>query len=120
MLRRVERLNRTLHSEFGEQIRIGIGIHGGDAIVGTMGPPKTPLLTAVGDNINIAARLEAQTKALACDLIVSVDTLEAAGIEYPVDRVRQVEVRGRAKQVRACVFDRDQIPGVETRSSKPD
>jgi len=119
MLRRVERLNRTLHSEFGEQIRIGIGIHGGDAIVGTMGPPKTPLLTAVGDNINIAARLEAQTKALDCDLIVSVETLDAAGIEYSRDQVRRVDVRGRDKQVRACVFDRDQIPGLENPGSKP-
>ncbi len=119
MFRRVERLNQTLHSEFGERIRIGIGIHGGDAIVGTMGPPKTPLLTAVGDNINIAARLEAQTKVLDCDLVVSVETLDAAAIDYPEDRLRQVEVRGRDKRVRVCVFARDQLPAIATTSSKP-
>ncbi|MGB5330595.1 MAG: adenylate/guanylate cyclase domain-containing protein, partial [Gammaproteobacteria bacterium] len=62
MFRRIQVLNEQLQREFGEAVQMGIGIHGGDAIVGTMGPPSTPLLTAVGDNINIAARLEAQTK----------------------------------------------------------
>ena len=90
-------------------MKIGIGIHGGDAIVGTMGPPSTPLLTAVGDNINIAARLEAKTKELECDLIVSIATLEAEAIEYDVDNVHQVEVRGRNNQVQVCKFTREQL-----------
>ena len=109
MLRRVEELNRQLGQEFNETLKIGIGIHGGDAIVGTMGPPSTPLLTAVGDNINIAARLEAKTKELECDLIVSIATLEAAGIEYDGDSVHQVEVRGRNNQVQVCKFKREQL-----------
>ncbi len=84
-----------------------------------MGPPKTPLLTAVGDNINIAARLEAQTKLLDCDLVVSVETLDAAAIDYPQERLRQVEVRGRDKRVRVCIFARDQLPAIAAASSKP-
>ncbi|NCF35527.1 MAG: adenylate/guanylate cyclase domain-containing protein, partial [Gammaproteobacteria bacterium] len=89
---------------------MGIGIHGGEAIVGTMGPPKTPLLTAVGDNINIAARLEAQTKNLGCDLIVSTSTLEREGIDFPAACVDEIEVRGRENHVRICRFDRDNLP----------
>jgi len=109
MLRRVEELNQQLGQEFNETLKIGIGIHGGDAIVGTMGPPSTPLLTAVGDNINIAARLEAKTKELECDLIVSIATLETEGIEYDGDSVHQVEVRGRNNQVQVCKFKREQL-----------
>ncbi|MDH3219010.1 MAG: adenylate/guanylate cyclase domain-containing protein [Gammaproteobacteria bacterium] len=119
MFRRIDALNQQLQREFGETVQMGIGIHGGDAIVGTMGPPKTPLLTAVGDNINIAARLEAQTKALDCDLIVSVTTLEAEHIEFPAGRQRQLELRGRDNHVRVCTFDRDQIPGDEPDRSNP-
>ena len=92
-------------------IKIGIGIHGGDAIVGTMGPPKTPLLTAVGDNINIAARLESQTKEIGCDLIVSLQTLEAENIDYAAISVQEVEVRGRDSQVKVCTFNSVQLPG---------
>jgi len=109
MFRRIENLNKQLQQEFGEGVQMGIGIHGGEAIVGTMGPPKTPLLTAVGDNINIAARLESQTKILGCDMIVSVATLERESIAYPVDKAIDVAVKGRDNQVRVCRFERDQI-----------
>ena len=111
MFRRIDKLNRQLQQEFNESVQMGIGIHGGDAIVGTMGPPRTPLLTAVGDNINIAARLEAKTKDLDCDLIVSIATLEAEGIDYDRDTVLELEVRGRDQRVRVGSFRRDQLPG---------
>jgi adenylate cyclase len=114
MFRRIDHLNQQLQREFGETVKMGVGIHGGEAIVGTMGPPKTPLLTAVGDNINIAARLESQTKEIGCDLIVSVQTLETGGIDSSNANIREVEVRGRDNQVQVCTFNRDQLPGGAT------
>lgn len=114
MFRRIENLNQQLQREFGETVQVGIGIHGGEAIVGTMGPPKTPLLTAVGDNINIAARLEAQTKVLGCDLIVSVQTLATASIDYSMGQVQEIEVRGRDNHVKVCSFHSSQLPGNTT------
>ena len=114
MLRRVQKLNQQLQQEFGESLKIGIGIHGGEAIVGTMGPPRTPLLTAVGDHINIAARLEAKTKELDCDLIVSIATLDAGGIEYDRKNVQQVEVRGRNNQVQVCRFKAEELAPFST------
>ena len=110
MFRRIDSLNQQLQQEFGEGVKMGIGIHGGDAIVGTMGPPKTPLLTAVGDNINIAARLEALTKAMDCQLIVSVETLEREDIAYPEANASEVDVRGRAGRVRVCSLGRGDLP----------
>jgi len=108
MLQRVEQLNQQLQREFNESVKIGIGIHGGDAIVGTMGPPRTPLLTAVGDNINIAARLEAKTKELDCDLIVSVATLDTEDIEFENGNIDEVEVRGRNNRVQVRLLKREQ------------
>lgn len=113
MFRRIDKLNQQLLEEFGESVKMGIGIHGGDAIVGTMGPPKTPLLTAVGDHINIAARLEGQTKTLGCDLLVSAQTLEKEGIGFAPELAIEVDIRGRDKPVLACAFSREQIPKVE-------
>ena len=78
-----------------EGLRIGVGIHGGEAIVGTMGPPDHPIVSAIGDNVNIAARLEAQTKTFGVPLVVSVAVAHHAGIDlsrFPTDRVT---VRGR-------------------------
>jgi adenylate cyclase len=111
MQEKINQLNQKLENELREPLKIGIGIHCGQAIVGTMGPPKTPLLTAVGDNINIAARLESQTKEIGCDLIVSVQTMEAEGIDFVTTSVQEIEVRGRDNQVRVCSFNRDQLPG---------
>jgi adenylate cyclase len=112
MFRRIDKLNRQLQQEFNESVQMGIGIHGGDAIVGTMGPPSTPLLTAVGDNINIAARLEAKTKELDCDLVVSIATLEAEGIDHDGGVLRELEVRGRDQRVQVGSFERDRLPGL--------
>ena len=53
MARRLSSLNVRLEGELAEPLRVGIGIHCGDAIVGTMGPTKSPNLSAVGDNVNI-------------------------------------------------------------------
>ncbi|MGD8351078.1 MAG: adenylate/guanylate cyclase domain-containing protein [Gammaproteobacteria bacterium] len=110
MFRRVGLLNEQLRSDFGESVQMGIGIHGGEAIVGTMGPPKTPLLTAVGDNINIAARLEAETKALQCDLLVSAETLARENIPFADAASLEIELRGRQSRVRVCTFASDELP----------
>jgi adenylate cyclase len=109
MFQRIERLNEQLRKEFNESVQMGIGILGGDAIVGSMGPPRTPLLTAVGDNINIAARLEAKSKELGCDLVVSTDTLDQADLRYEPAWVREVELRGRNQAVSVCGLDAEQL-----------
>ena len=110
MFRRLERLNRQLEVEFGERVQMGIGIHGGDAIVGTMGPPNTPLLTAVGDSINIAARLEAQTKTQGCDLLVSTSTLDRENLSPASGRQSEIELRGREGRVSVCALTSADLP----------
>ncbi len=95
MLEKIERLNEQMASELAEPFAIGIGIHTGPAIVGLMGPPKTPILSALGDVVNTAARLESATKELHAPVVVSRDTLEAAHltVDQPFD---ELLLRGRS------------------------
>jgi adenylate cyclase len=99
MQRRAETLSKSLSAELAEPLRIGIGMHAGVAIVGTMGPPEAPIHSAIGDTINIAARFEGMTKAYGCVLVVSADTLAQAGVEPKEAPLHRVRVRGRNERV---------------------
>jgi len=99
MNRRLTALNERLGVELREPLRIGIGIHCGEAIVGTMGPPSSPNLSAIGDNINIAARLEALTKDYDCTLVVSAVAAQCAGVDLSRFPAHQARVRGRDEPV---------------------
>jgi adenylate cyclase len=99
MQARIERLSASLADELAEPMRIGIGMHAGVAIVGTMGPPAEPIHSAIGDNINIAARFEGMTKIYRCVLVVSAETLRQAGIDPKEAPLHHVRVRGRNERV---------------------
>jgi len=99
MQARIERLSASLADELAEPMRIGIGMHSGVAIVGTLGPPAEPIHSAIGDNINIAARFEGMTKIYHCVLVVSAETLQHAGVEPKDSPLHHVRVRGRADRV---------------------
>ncbi len=94
---RIEKLNLWLAAELKTPIRVGIGIHCGYAIVGTMGPPDSPTISALGDIVNITARLEALTKEYNTGLIVSKDVLRNIGANYRELSQQTVYVRGREK-----------------------
>lgn len=96
---RIERLSRSLAADLGEPLRIGIGIHAGVAIVGTMGPPDAPIYSAIGDMVNTAARLEGMTKAYGCVLVAAAEVLRQAGIEPGDAPLHQVRVRGRKERL---------------------
>ena len=61
--------------DFAEELRFGIGIHKGNTIVGMMGYGETVTETVVGDNVNIASRLEELNKKYKTELVVSKDVL---------------------------------------------
>ena len=101
MHRRMEKLNRMLGAELAEPLRIGIGLHAGEAIVGSMGPPAAPIVSAIGDNINIAARLEAKTKEFGVPLILSRAIAEHAGLDMTGYPMQSMPVRGRNEELDA-------------------
>ena len=104
MLHSVDGLNERLAGELETPLEIGIGIHTGLAIVGRMGPPKTPIISAVGDSVNTAARLERTAKELSVPLVVSAETLRAAGL-HTFATTTQVSLRGRAATMLVSALD---------------
>jgi len=99
MQERIEQLNRSLAVDLAAPLRIGIGIHAGVAIVGTLGPPDAPIYSAIGDMVNTAARFEDMTKAFGCTLVVSAEALRQAGIEPGDSPQHQVRVRGKTERL---------------------
>ncbi len=108
MLEKIEGLNRRMASELTEPFAIGIGIHTGPAIVGLMGPPKSPILSALGDAVNTAARLESATKELQAPLVVSRDTLHAAGLTVD-EPFHELLLRGRSTVLPVCALRLDDL-----------
>lgn len=94
---RIAELNRALANDLDEPLRIGIGIHCGPAIVGEMGYGDTVSVTAIGDSVNTASRLESQTKEFAAELVVSEATVRRAGLDLSAFPEREVEIRGRSE-----------------------
>jgi adenylate cyclase len=93
----VDELNKSLSHDLREPIRFGIGIHGGEVIIGDIGYRDHMVFTALGDAVNVAARLQDLTKSLACEAIVSEEVRVTAGL--PADALPQQEaaIRGRAE-----------------------
>lgn len=88
-------LNRVLAHDLKEPLRIGIGIHVGHAIVGQMGYGAATQITAIGDIVNTASRLESMTKEAGVQLILSDDVGTRAGIDLSTFELMAVSVRGR-------------------------
>jgi adenylate cyclase len=99
MLLRLDQLNRKLGAELPQPLRIGIGIHFSEAIVGAMGPPKSQILSAIGDTVNTAARLESLTKEYGCTLVLSRPAAEAAGLDLGARDLHECVVKGRHASV---------------------
>lgn len=93
MSQNLAELNRHLANDLKTPLRIGIGIHYGPAIVGDMGFGVNQHLTAIGDSVNTASRLESATKELDCQLVISEHVARAAGVA-PGTR-HPLQLRGR-------------------------
>jgi adenylate cyclase len=93
----LDEMNRALSHDLDRPLRIGIGIHAGPAIVGEMGYGKAVALTAVGDSVNTASRIEALTKELDCQLVISESVARAAGLTFEGAERREIAIRGRAE-----------------------
>jgi len=93
--RRLAKMNEFLKNELQEPISIGIGIHVGRVILGEIGYRDHFVLTAVGDSVHVAARLQDLTKEHHCLAVVSASVLATAGLNAEHFTRREVRVRGR-------------------------
>jgi adenylate cyclase len=86
-------------------VKMGIGINSGNAVVGNIGSEEHMEYTAIGDTVNLAARLESITKDLGVELIVSEHTYEAVRPLFQWKPAGSVAIRGRSESVRAYTLD---------------
>ena len=96
MVARVVDLSEALGDELEAPLRLGIGIHVGPAVVGGMGYGQAFYLTAVGDTVHVAARLEALTKDYGCELVISEEVVARARVA--VDDLVRHELTLRNRQ----------------------
>ena len=88
-------LNEARSGDLDMPLRIGIGLHAGPGIVGEMGYERAAQITAIGDTVNTASRLESLTKEFAAELVVSQELLDSAGIDLAAAPQHDVDIRGR-------------------------
>jgi adenylate cyclase len=93
----VDELNQFLSHDLREPICFGIGIHAGEVIIGDIGYRDHMVFTALGDAVNVAARLQDMTKSLACEAVVSDEVRITAGLADNDLPQHEVEIRGRAE-----------------------
>ena len=93
----VDEVNQFLSHDLHEPIRFGIGIHGGEVIVGDIGYRDNVVFTALGDAVNVTARLQDMTKALECEVVFSDEVRERAEIPLAALPAAEVAIRGRVE-----------------------
>lgn len=93
----VDELNQFLSHDLPEPIRFGIGIHGGEVIIGDIGYRDHMVFTALGDAVNVAARLQDMTKILNCEAVISEEVRVRAGLATDGLPQHEVTIRGRAE-----------------------
>ena len=111
-----------MHADLPEPLRIGIGVHAGPVILGEMGYRRATSLTAIGDTVNVASRLETMTKEFGAQLVVSARLAKRAGVDLSAFETSDVDIRGRKRPLRVhVVADAKSIPiaGEEEGGRKP-
>jgi serine/threonine-protein kinase PpkA len=98
-----QRFDEWLERRFADQdmpdFAVGIGVHTGDVMVCRIDTGAGIDTTIIGDTVNVASRLEEQTKKLGASLVTSLDTLGLAGSRFIPGKRGSLLVRGRASPV---------------------
>lgn len=96
-------LNRDIKADLPEPLRIGIGLHSGPVILGEMGYGRATSLTAIGDTVNVASRLEVLTKDVGVELVVSARLARRAGFDLAAFESRAIDIRGRRRPLQVHI-----------------
>ncbi len=105
MVEQVKALSQALADELAEPLKIGVGIHCGPAVVGRMGYGPSIHLTAIGDTVNVASRLQDLTKEFSCHLVISEEVAQQAGLNVSAFPRHEITVRNRREALAIFVVD---------------
>jgi len=88
---------KELNKELSHEIAIGVGVNSGVAVVGNMGSDTRFDFSAIGDCVNIAARLESGTKEAGVDILIGEDT--AKNCSFELKSLEAIKVKGKEKSL---------------------
>lgn len=100
MRKGLEELNKKRIERGDPPIAIGMGLHAGFAISGTIGSDERMEYTIIGNTVNTASRIEASTKAFGADLLITDEVLAKVGDNFNVLYVGAAEVKGRSDAIK--------------------
>jgi adenylate cyclase len=101
----IRELNQELAEELRAPLRLAIGVHVGPAVVGAVGYGSAIGITAIGDTVNIASRLEGAAKELDAYLVASERVARRANLDLLTAGQRTIDVRGRSGALNVVAFD---------------
>jgi adenylate cyclase len=105
MVGQISLLSQNIVEDLAEPLRIGIGIHCGPAVVGRMGYGTTIHVTAIGDTVNVASRLQDSTKEYHCQLVISEEVAKQAGLNVADLPRHELTVRNRREALAIYVVE---------------
>jgi len=105
MLEAVENLNPSLEMLYQQRLRIGIGIHCGETVIGSIGDPLNPKMTAIGDAVNVASRIEAANKQLGTNLLISEAIYQSISQQLSVRASYRVQLPGKSGEYQLYAVD---------------
>ena len=110
MLKGLDELNTQLTAENKLPINIGIGLNTGDAVVGNMGSDQRFDYSCLGDAVNLAARLEGQTKGYGVKILFGEETARNLSDKHTILELDKIAVKGKTEPVAIyTVLDPDVI-----------
>lgn len=80
------------------EVEIGVGVNTGEAVIGNCGSATRFDYTAIGDAVNLAARLESSTKEVGEDIVIGENTAQACGI--PLAVLPSINVKGKQDKIK--------------------
>ena len=100
----LKELSSDTTSDFGSDLKFGVGIHAGTSVVGAMGYGENITDTAIGDCVNVASRLEQLTKEEECQLIITSDLYQRSGLPVQASFEKNVTVKGKSEAFKISAF----------------
>jgi adenylate cyclase len=99
MIGALEKLNAKWQAQGRKEMSIGIGLNTGPVNVGNMGSAKRLAWTVMGDNVNLASRLEGMTKEYRCRIVISEGTYRQIADQFVFRELDRIRVKGKKQPV---------------------
>ncbi len=125
MLEAVKRMNAEWQAEDAllpeadrrPEVKIGVGVHSGEATCGVVGAEQRLEYTVIGDTVNLSARLESETKTFGVPILISDATARLLGDRYTARALGEVKVKGKTSATK--VFTIDAPAGLPVEAAEP-